>query len=68
MFVVIGATGKVGSHVAERLLRRGQFDKINVQNVEQAYRLSQLGAIVHVGDIDNLRISNLDSKMQILYI
>lgn len=53
MFVVIGATGQVGSHVAEYLLERGQPVKIVVRNVEKAHRLSQLGAIVHVGDIDN---------------
>jgi uncharacterized protein YbjT (DUF2867 family) len=53
MFVIIGATGQVGSHVAEYLLERGHPVKIIVRNVEKAQKLSQLGAIVHVGDIDN---------------
>ncbi|KAI9287884.1 hypothetical protein BC943DRAFT_358379 [Umbelopsis sp. AD052] len=53
MFVIIGATGQVGSHVAQYLLERGQPVKIIVRNIDKAQQLSQLGAIVHVGSIDN---------------
>ncbi|KAH8556046.1 hypothetical protein BGW37DRAFT_479617 [Umbelopsis sp. PMI_123] len=53
MFVIIGATGQVGSHVAKNLLEKGQPVRIIVRNPNKAQKLSQLGAITHVGDIDN---------------
>jgi NAD(P)H dehydrogenase (quinone) len=53
MFVITGATGQVGSHIAKYLLEKKQPVRIIVRNPDKAKQLAELGATVHLGDIDN---------------
>lgn len=53
MFVIIGATGQVGRNVAQCLLEKQQPVRIIVCNPGKAKKLSELGAMIHVGDIDS---------------
>ncbi|GAB5589245.1 hypothetical protein Unana1_04145 [Umbelopsis nana] len=53
MFVITEATGQVGSHIAKYLLEKKQPVRIIVSNPDKAKQLAELGATVHVGDIDN---------------
>lgn len=52
MFVIIGATGQVGRNIAQCLLEKQQPVRIIVRNPDKAKILSELGAMIHVGDID----------------
>ncbi|MGH7664564.1 MAG: NAD-dependent epimerase/dehydratase family protein [Gemmatimonadaceae bacterium] len=49
--LVTGATGLLGSHIAELLLERGCNVRALVRNVEGANWLGQLGVDLHAGDI-----------------
>jgi nucleoside-diphosphate-sugar epimerase len=49
--LVTGATGKVGSRFAPRLLQRGDTVRVLVRRAEQAESLRQRGAEVAIGDL-----------------
>jgi len=51
MFIVTGATGHVGSAVAETLLSAGKNVRVIVRNAAKAERLKSLGAEVFVADL-----------------
>lgn len=53
MIVVLGATGRVGSVVVERLLEYGLPVKAVVRNAEKAARLKERGAVVEIADYFN---------------
>src|SRR4051812_31286333 len=53
MFVIMGATGNVGSGAAYALLEAGAPVRVVVRNVEKARPLAEKGAEVFVADISD---------------
>ena len=51
-FLVIGATGNIGSLVTPMLLERGESVRCMVRNPEKAAALREIGAEVVLGDLN----------------
>lgn len=57
MFVLVtGATGFIGSHVVDELLRRGETVRALVRNPARAVELRERGVAVQVGDIGHDKV------------
>ena len=51
-YVIVGATGNIGSRVTRRLIARGERPSIFVRNARKAKALFGAQADIHVGDLD----------------
>ncbi len=51
-YLIIGATGNIGSRVAQRLIARGERPSVFVRNAKRAKALLGRQIDVHVGDLD----------------
>ncbi|MCF2498221.1 NmrA family NAD(P)-binding protein [Dyadobacter chenhuakuii] len=54
MYIILGATGHVGSAVAETLLGRGEAVTVVTRDAEKAEKFRQKGAVVAVADVHDV--------------
>ncbi|TCU53800.1 putative NAD(P)-binding protein [Novosphingobium sp. PhB57] len=54
MFIVLGATGHVGSATAETLLKQGETVTVVTRDAEKAELLQKLGAEIAVADVHDV--------------
>ena len=52
-FLILGATGQAGGHVAPRLLKRGEYVRCLVRSEEKAKVLRESGAEIAIGDLND---------------
>lgn len=60
-FLIFGATGNIGSRVAQRLIARGERPSVFVRNAKKATELFGDQVETHVGDPQKPRSSNADA-------
>ncbi|MEA2492268.1 MAG: hypothetical protein QOJ29_179 [Thermoleophilaceae bacterium] len=56
-YLVIGATGNIGSRVARRLIARGERPSVFVRSAKKAKALFGDQVDIHVGDLEKPRSS-----------
>lgn len=56
-YLIVGATGNIGSRVTQRLIARGQRPSVFVRNARKAKALFGAQVNIHVGDLDRASTS-----------